>query len=107
MDAVIVLKLLPKLHGSRTKLEGLLWALAYACGADRAGLAQEAFLKLCKEAGKVEDEKTYSPEAVFEVLKLKNAEKPLEEARYKLSFDKILRMYRKLIRDQFVTFSEA
>jgi hypothetical protein len=95
------------LHGSRTKLEGLLWALAFACGADRAGLDQEAFLKLCKEAGKAENEKTYSPEAVFESLKLKNSAKPLEAARYKLSFDKILRMYRKLIRDQFVTFSEA
>ncbi len=107
MDAVIVQKLLPKLHGSRTKLEGLLWALAYACGSDRAGMEHEAFLKLCKEAGKAENEKTYSPEAVLEVLKLKNAEMPLEAARYKLSFDKILRMYRKLIRDQFVTFSEA
>ena len=44
---------------------------------------------------------------MFEALKLKNSEKPLEAARYKLSFDKILRIYRKLIRDQFVTFSEA
>ncbi len=107
MDAVIVQKLLPKLHGSRTKLEGLLWALAFACGADRAGVEQEAFLELCGEAGKAENEKTYSPEAVFAALKLKNSDKPLEAARYKLSFDKILRMYRKLIRDQFVTFSEA
>ena len=40
MDAVIVQKFLPKLHGSRPKLEGLLWALAWACGADRAGLMQ-------------------------------------------------------------------
>jgi hypothetical protein len=40
-------------------------------------------------------------------LKLKDPEKPLEKALYPLSFDKILRMYRKLIRDQFVTFSEA
>ena len=29
------------------------------------------------------------------------------KARYPLSFEKILRMYRKLIRDQFVTFAEA
>ena len=34
MDAVIVQKFLPKLHGSRPKLEGLLWALAWACGAN-------------------------------------------------------------------------
>ncbi len=70
-------------------------------------MEQEAFLKLCKDAGNAENEKTYSPEAMFEALKLKNSEKPLEAARYKLSFDKILRIYRKLIRDQFVTFSEA
>lgn len=37
MDAVIVQKFLPKLHGSRPKLEGLLWALAWACGAARPG----------------------------------------------------------------------
>ena len=58
--------------------------------------------KLCQKAGKTEDEKNFSPEAVAKVLKEKQA-----RARYKLSFDKILRMYRKLIRDQFVTFAEA
>ena len=107
MDAVIVQKLLPKLHGSRTKLEGLLWAMAYACGADRTGTDPKDFLDACKKAGKAENEATHSPESVFAALKLKNAGKPLDAARYTLSFDKLLRMYRKLIRDQFVTFSEA
>ncbi len=106
MDAVIVQKLLPKLHGSRTKLEGLLWALAYACGAER-GEDAEAFLAECRKAGKAEDEKTHSPESVFTALQARNADKPLEAAKYSLSFDKILRMHRKLIRDQFVTFAEA
>ena len=106
MDAVIVQKLLPKLHGSRSKLEGLLWSLAYACGMER-GADTEAFLAECRKAGKAEDEKTHSPESVYAALKEKNAEKPLEAAKYPLSFDKILRMYRKLIRDQFVTFAEA
>ena len=31
MDAQIVQKLLPKLHGSRNKLTGILWALAALC----------------------------------------------------------------------------
>lgn len=102
MDAVIVQKLLPKLHGSRTKLEGLLWAMAYACGADRGTLKSEEFLEECKKAGRAEIEATYSPESVAKALSdTKTA------ARYKLSFDKLLRMYRKLIRDQFVTFAEA
>lgn len=107
MDAVIVQKLLPKLHGSRTKLEGLLWAMAYACGAERGSMEPAEFLAECKKAGKAENEATHSPESVFAALKLKNADKPLDAARYRLSFDKLLRMYRKLIRDQFVTFAEA
>ncbi len=100
MDAVIVQKLLPKLHGSRTKLEGLLWALAYACGAERGEQKAEDFLKSCQEAGKAQNESTHSPDAVAKAL---NG----TEARYPMSFEKILRMYRKLMRDQFVTFAEA
>lgn len=100
MDAVIVQKLLPKLHGSRTKLEGLLWALGYACGADWGNMAAFEFQVACLEAGEAQNEGKYSPEAVHKALKGK-------DARYPLSFDKILRMHRKLVRDQFVTFAEA
>jgi hypothetical protein len=100
MDAVIVQKLLPKLHGSRTKLEGLLWALGYACGADWRKMSAAEFQDACLEAGEAQNESKYSPEAVHDALKG-------AEARYPLSFDKILRMYRKLVRDQFVTFAEA
>jgi len=99
MDAVIVQKFLPKLHGSRPKLEGLLWALAWACGAARAGGAA-AFLAQCREAGRAQEETRFGPEVV--VTALAGA-----AARYPLSFDKVMRMWRKLVRDQFVTFSEA
>lgn len=100
MDAVIVQKLLPKLHGSRPKLEGLLWALSWACGANRADLAPAAFLAQCREAGRAQEETRFGPEVV--VTALAGA-----AARYPLSFDKVMRMWRKLVRDQFVTFSEA
>lgn len=100
MDAVIVQKFLPKLHGSRPKLEGLLWALAWACGGDRAGFDLPAFLAHCREAGTAQDETKYSPEVVEKAIAGK-------AVRYPLSFDKVMRMYRKLVRDQFVTFSEA
>ena len=100
MDAIIVQKLLPKLHGSRPKLEGLLWALAWACGGNRADLDAPAFLARCREAGKAQEETKYGPEKVEQDL----AGTP---ARYPLSFDKVMRMWRKLVRDQFVTFSEA
>jgi energy-coupling factor transporter ATP-binding protein EcfA2 len=99
MDAVVVQKFLPKLHGSRTKLEGLLWALSYACGADRGALTPKDFTTACLAAGSTDDE-AKSPEAVKKAL-------GGEKARYPLSFDKVQRMYAKLIRDQFVTFSEA
>ena len=64
MDAVIVQKFLPKLHGSRPKLEGLLWALAWACGADRGGLEPAAFLDQCREAGRAQEETKFGPEKV-------------------------------------------
>jgi len=100
MDAIIVQKLLPKLHGSRPKLEGLLWALAWACGGSRDGLDGVTFSNKCQEAGRAQEETKYGPEAV---------EKALADgaARYPLSFVKVMRMWRKLVRDQFVTFAEA
>jgi hypothetical protein len=100
MDAVIVQKFLPKLHGSRPKLEGLLWALAWACGANRTGLAAAAFLAQCREAGRAQEETRFGPLVVEAAL-------AGAAARYPLSFEKVMRMWRKLVRDQFVTFSEA
>lgn len=81
---------------SRSKLEGLLWALAWVCAADRAGKSDEDFLKECQAAGKAQDEGKFSPETLANT-------KP----RYPMSFDKVMRMWRKLVRDQFVTFAEA
>jgi 5-methylcytosine-specific restriction endonuclease McrBC GTP-binding regulatory subunit McrB len=105
MDAVIVQKLLPKLHGSRSKLEGLLWALGIVCAWDRSALdpteKDAELLELCKEAGLATEPK-YSPESLWKQMEA--AERPV---RYKRSFDKILRMQRKLERDQFTSFAEA
>jgi len=105
MDAVIVQKLLPKLHGSRSKLEGLLWALGIVCAWDRSALdpteKDAELLELCKEAGLATEPK-YSPESLW-----KQMEAAERQARYKRSFDKILRMQRKLERDQFTGFAEA
>jgi 5-methylcytosine-specific restriction protein B len=100
MDAVIVQKLLPKLHGSRPQLEGLLWALTWACGGSRTGRSPEEFLTLCHEAGKAQEETKYGPDVVEQAL-------TGGRAYYPLSFNKIMRMWRKLIRDQFVTYAEA
>jgi energy-coupling factor transporter ATP-binding protein EcfA2 len=107
MDAVIVQKFLPKLHGSRSKMEGLLWALAWACGPERIERYDKDFAAQVKEAGRAEDESKYSPDRAWELLQVKNADNPAFAAHYPLSFDKIMRMYRKLLRDQFVSFAEA
>jgi 5-methylcytosine-specific restriction protein B len=107
MDAVIVQKFLPKLHGSRSRLEGLLWALAWACGAERIERGGKDFPGQLDEAGKAEDEGRYAPQVVWDALKAVNPNDPAKEARYPLSFDKVMRMWRKLVRDQFVSFAEA
>ena len=107
MDAVIIQKLMPKLHGSRSKLEGLLWALAWASGADRIDRDGKDFAAQLRKASQAEDEGKYGPETVWTVLKAKNVADPAKAARYPLSYDKVMRMWRKLIRDQFVNFAEA
>jgi energy-coupling factor transporter ATP-binding protein EcfA2 len=107
MDAVVVQKILPKLHGSRSKLEGLLWALAWACGAERIDRDGKDFAAQLREASQAQDEAKYGPELLWSNLAAVNAEDPAAAARYPLSYDKVMRMWRKLVRDQFVTFAEA
>ncbi|MFN8459812.1 MAG: DUF3578 domain-containing protein [Anaerolineae bacterium] len=107
MDAVIAQKFLPKLHGSRSRLEGLLWALAWACGAERAPKEGKDFERQLREAGQAQDEAKYGPEALWDKLKAQDAAHPAGAARYPLSLAKVMRMYRTLVRDQFVTFAEA
>lgn len=107
MDAVVVQKFLPKLHGSRSKLEGLLWALAWACGAERIDRGGKSFAVQIREASQAQDDALYGPETLWETLAKSNPDDPSAAARYPLSFDKVMRMWRKLVRDQFVTFAEA
>ncbi len=107
MDAVVVQKILPKLHGSRSKLEGLLWSLAWACGAERVDRDGKDFAAQLREASQAQDEAKYGPELLWSTLAIINVDDPAAAARYPLSFDKVMRMWRKLVRDQFVTFSEA
>lgn len=107
MDAVVVQKFLPKLHGSRSNLEGLLWALAWACGAERNDRYGKSFTAQIREASQVQDDAQYGPETLWKTLSKSNPDNPAAAARYPLSFDKVMRMWRKLVRDQFVTFAEA
>lgn len=107
MDAVIVQKFLPKLHGSRSKLEGLLWALAWACGAERIDRDGKDFSAQLIDVSQAQDEAKYGPDVVWAALAARNQNDPPKAARYPLSFAKIMRMWRKLVRDQFVNFADA
>ncbi len=106
MDAVLIQKILPRLHGSRAKLEGLLWALAWFCAAGRDALDGKDFQTQLQLAGKAEDDK-FNPEQLWQTLDKQNPFDPAARARYPMSFAKVMRMWRRLVREQFVTFTEA
>ncbi len=77
IDAAMVQKLLPKLHGSRKKLEPVLKALWSMCGTGN------------------ELDMNLSADSIPNVTK------------YKLTADKILRMYKGAVNNSFTSFAEA
>lgn len=93
MDHIIIQKLLPKLHGSRSKLEGILRALLYFCeNPDRENLE-----------GLKDDALTAARETNTSLDMLGKD----IIGHYELSHDKLRRMCRKLHQDQFVSFADA
>lgn len=93
MDEIILQKILPKLHGSRGKLEGLLRALTYYCRTtEREGILKQA----------LEQSAATSPS-----LDQMAAELGGETAHYEGSHTKLCKMCRKLAQNSFVSFAEA
>ena len=84
IDAAIIQKLLPKVHGSRSKLVPVLTALAECCLAEGAA---EGLLKSFEE-GSAEISTS-------------------DQVRFKQSLEKILRMKKRVINDGFTSFAEA
>lgn len=84
MDAIIMQKLLPRVHGSRRKLESILKKLAEFCLNDGADID-----KYLKAEGQLSDITTD------------------ERVKYKISLDKIQRMYSCLIANSFTSYAEA
>ena len=60
-----------------------------------------------REASQAQEESKYGPETVWTTLRAAHPENPAVAARYPLSFEKVMRMWRRLVRDQFVSFAEA
>ena len=112
MDAQILQKLLPKLHGSRNVLEPVLCTLAILCfgkrtweqsGEDKEFAHMKGLRAEAAKASRMEDEsldplgltpdgtRTYQP----------------TEAYYRMSFEKIIRMLERLRANGFTSFAEA
>jgi len=86
IDAAVIQKLLPKVHGSRSKLEPVLNALAQLCLV--AGVSDTPALLISFEN---------TPEGI----------RSSDQVRFKQSLEKILRMRKRVIKDGFTSFAEA
>jgi 5-methylcytosine-specific restriction protein B len=83
LDAAIMQKLLPKVHGSRKKLEPVLKTLGMLCLEN-----DQEFEKYVKDDAEI----NYSDSS---------------EIKYPLSLEKIVRMYKNLLSNGFTSFAEA
>jgi len=107
-DCIIVQKFLPKLHGSESKLRGVLFSLAHLCANERAwtGAKLEENLelidKLSNEANSKADSSENSPIKLEEKLKTDD-----KAPHYPLSFEKIERMWRAAHENGFASFAES
>jgi 5-methylcytosine-specific restriction protein B len=93
-DCVVVQKILPKLHGSRSKLAPVLKKLWFLCVNDRLARGGDPFAG-AEDAGRSTD---------------RNAEPTVsvpDTAPYPLSAEKISRMWKLLIENGFASFAEA
>ena len=84
LDIAIMQKLLPKLHGSRSKLVKILIALAGLC---IEGMKKEDFEKNFEDLYKKD----------FEDINIK----------YPISFEKLIRMYKNVLANGFTSYAEA
>ena len=85
LDIAIMQKMLPKLHGSRTKLTRTLKPLAMLCLVDINGKFDKEYFEN------------------FENIDFKKD----VNIKYKLSFEKIMRMYKNAVENGFASYAEA
>ena len=111
-DCIIVQKFLSKIHGSESKLRGVLFSLAHLCANKRAwtGSTLEDNKKLIKDSADEAIQKginnSSSDDSPTQVLaKVLGGE--FEKAHYPLSFEKIERMWRAAHENGFASFAES
>lgn len=104
LDAQIIQKILPKLHGTRNQIEPILWGLGNLCHTPRGeATGPDLVLQHCLEAVRLEDDSLDPLAADAEG----NARYPVDEAYFPLSFEKIVRMLRAVQSNGFTSFAEA
>lgn len=89
LDIAIMQKLLPKLHGSRNKLTKVLPILGGFCLKDNSKIKEDYFDKFVSNS--------------LTEVELKSD----ENIKYKISFEKICRMYKNAIENGFASYAEA
>ena len=112
MDAQVIQKLLPKLYGSRRKLEPVLCALGILCYEERRWKDDGTSVTLENEDDLSEKvERAAALEEDYHPLLAKDRQGGdkyrVADSYYSLSFDKIRRMLALLDRNGFVSFAEA
>jgi 5-methylcytosine-specific restriction enzyme B len=98
IDIAIMQKLLPKLHGSRTKLISVLAKLGYLCIADN--MKRYVPEKDKDNKNLIKDFLDNDPE---ELLTTENG----LSIQYRISFEKIKRMYKNVLANGFTSYAEA
>jgi len=89
LDIAIMQKLLPKLHGSRSKLSKILPVLGGFCVVNNENIKDKYFEKFIKD------------EINEKSIKID------ENIKYKISFEKICRMYKNAVENGFASYAEA
>jgi len=104
LDAQIIQKILPKLHGTRNQIEPILWGLGNLCHTPRGEATEtDLVLQRCLEAVRLEDDSLDPLAKDVEG----NPKYTFEEAYFPLSFGKIVRMLRSVQSNGFTSFAEA
>lgn len=89
LDIAIMQKLLPKLHGSRSKLSKILPILGGFCVVNNENIKERYFDRFIKD--EINDESINDDENI----------------KYKISFEKICRMYKNAVENGFASYAEA
>ncbi|ELY1993110.1 hypothetical protein SL054_002479, partial [Flavobacterium psychrophilum] len=89
LDIAIMQKLLPKLHGSRSKLSKILPVLGGFCVVNNENIKDRYFDRFIKDE--------INEESI----------KDDDNIKYKISFEKICRMYKNAVENGFASYAEA